>query len=256
MGSPAATPHGIRVTFAALGDYDVRGAVIEGRDRVVVWDTLSCPDELAGALPDLAGRELVIVYSHADWDHIWGTAGLPYRSARIVAHTRCLERFAGDVPRTLEQKRREEPGRWESVRLVPPTETFERSIELDLGNAVLELHHLPGHTPDCIVGFVPASGAWLGGDAVEMPLPVVPADAPLDAWVTELERWAREARVRWVLPAHGNAGGREVLEHNVRYLRGIRDGRPLDPGEDLAPFYRDTHASNVGWHGRGGIVAR
>jgi glyoxylase-like metal-dependent hydrolase (beta-lactamase superfamily II) len=251
MSDDSDVPAGIRVTHAALGDYDVRGAVIEGRTRVVVWDTLARPADLHGMLPPLGDRELVIVYSHADWDHVWGTAGLPYAGARIVAHAHALERFGDDVPRMLGQKRREEPGRWDSVVLVPPTETFVGSWAVDLGGLSLEVHHLPGHTPDCLVGFVPERGAWLGGDTVETPLPVVPKEAPLDAWIAGLERWAADARVRWVLPAHGGAGGREILERNVRYLRGIRDGAPLDPGVLRDPFYRETHASNIRWLGRG-----
>ena len=57
-----------------------------------------------GVVPDLAGRRLVVVYSHADWDHVWGTAGLTYRDATIVGHARCLERFDADVPVTLEPR--------------------------------------------------------------------------------------------------------------------------------------------------------
>jgi glyoxylase-like metal-dependent hydrolase (beta-lactamase superfamily II) len=250
MRADLAVPPDIRVTFAALGDYDVRGAVVEGQLRVAVWDTLSKPEDLRGILPDLAGRELIVVYSHADWDHVWGTVGLPYRGARIVGHAHCLERFSGDVPATLAQKRREEPGAWDSVVLVPPTDTFDRAWSIDLGGLTLELFHLPGHTPDCIVGFVPERGAWLGGDTVETPFPVIPPDAPLDAWTAALERWAADTRIEWVLPAHGGAGTRAILERNVRYLRGIRDGQPLDPGDALAPFYRETHAANRLW-GRG-----
>jgi glyoxylase-like metal-dependent hydrolase (beta-lactamase superfamily II) len=251
MAIDAPAPPGVRVTFAALGGYDVRGAVIEGRDRVAVWDTLSRPADMRGALPPLDGRGLVVVYSHADWDHVWGTDGLPRAGARIVGHARCAERFTIDVPRTLSERQSAEPGQWETVVLVPPTVTFAESWSEDLGGLTLELHHLPGHTPDCIVGFVPERGAWLGGDTVETPFPVVPADAPLDAWIAGLERWAADDRVRWVLPAHGGAGRRTILDRNLAYLRGIRDRRPIDPGEDLAPFYREAHAKNRAWHGPG-----
>lgn len=48
-----------------------------GRRRALVWDTLSHPRDMAGWLPLISPLELVIVYSHADWDHIWGTAGPP-----------------------------------------------------------------------------------------------------------------------------------------------------------------------------------
>ena len=92
--------------------------------------------------------------------------------------------------------------------LVPPRVTFDEVLSVDLGGLTLELHALPGHTPDCIVAFVPECGLWLGGDTVETPLPVVPADAPLDAWIGALERWSGDDRVRAVVPAHGDIGDR------------------------------------------------
>ncbi|MBU0970466.1 MAG: hypothetical protein KKC20_07455 [Proteobacteria bacterium] len=36
---------------------------------------------------------MTIVHTHADWDHIRGTGGLPREGARIIGHRACLERF-------------------------------------------------------------------------------------------------------------------------------------------------------------------
>ena len=76
-----------------------------------------------------------------------------------------------------------EPGRWDSVVLVPPTEAFDEERSIQVGGLTLQLHHLPGHTPDCIVGFIPERGVLLAGDAVETPCPVVPPDSALDEWI-------------------------------------------------------------------------
>jgi glyoxylase-like metal-dependent hydrolase (beta-lactamase superfamily II) len=200
-------------------------------------------------LPLIAGRRLVVVYSHADWDHVWGTAGLPYGRARIIAHERGRARFASDVPASLAEKQAAEPGAWDDVVLVPPTEGIEQRGTVELGTLSLELHALPGHTPDCLVGFVPERGLLLAGDTAETPFPVVPADSPLPAWIAELERWASDDRVRTVVPAHGRIGGREILLENAAYLRSILHGRPLEPQGVLTPFYRATHAANARWSG-------
>jgi glyoxylase-like metal-dependent hydrolase (beta-lactamase superfamily II) len=77
---------GIFATEVALGEYDVRGVLLAGDARAVVWDTLSHPRDMAGWLPLIGGRDLVVVYSHADWDHIWGTAGLPLDRALVMGH--------------------------------------------------------------------------------------------------------------------------------------------------------------------------
>jgi glyoxylase-like metal-dependent hydrolase (beta-lactamase superfamily II) len=246
----------ISLLQVALDDYDVRGALVVGARRAVVWDTLSHPRNMDPVVPLIGDRDLVIVYSHADWDHIWGTAGLPYARARIVAHVRCRERFESDVPLVLTEKQASAPGRWNDVVLVPPTETFASEWSVNLGGMNLVLHHLPGHTPDCIVGFIPERGVLLAGDTVETPCPVVPKDSPLESWIAELRRWAADARVRTVVPAHGPIGGREILEENVTYLEGILSGRPIGPRGPLTPFYRATHEQNLRWQGRGGAAQR
>jgi len=232
-------------TRVSLGEYDVRGALVLGERIALVWDTLARPRDMRTYLPFLGSRELVVVYSHADWDHVWGTSGLPGAGLRIVAHQLCRERFDADVPEVLARKQRDEPGQWDDVVLVPPTETFTHEHTLDLGGLTLTLSHLPGHTRDSIVGFIPERGLLLGGDAVETPCPVVPADAPLDEWIAALRRWEADERVRSVVAAHGPIGGREIVTGNVRYLEALRSGRPIEPTGALTPFYRETHARNV-----------
>ena len=235
------------VTRVALDDYDVRGALVLGNECAVVWDTLSRPRDMRPYLPLIGQRELVVVYSHADWDHIWGTAGLPWHRARIVAHDSCATRFATDVPDVLAQKQNTAPGAWDDVVLVAPTETFSDELTIDLGGLTLLLRHLPGHTPDCIVGLVPERGILLAGDTVETPCPVVPADSPLQDWIAALGRWAEDERVRQVIPAHGAIGSRAIVQQNIEYLEAIRSGRSTEPDGPLTSFYRDTHMQNIRW---------
>lgn len=245
MSEPRVLERHIWFTDVALGEYDVRGVLIVGDERALVWDTLSHPRDMSGYLPLIGDRQLIIVYSHADWDHIWGTAGLPHQRAVIVGHKTCLARFAKDVPATLREKQLAEPGLWDDVRLVAPNREFDDETALDLGSMTLILHQLPGHTPDSIVGFVPERGLLLMGDAAETPFPVVPAGGPLARWIAGLQRWERDPRVRRVVPAHGPSGGREILRQNILYLEGLHDGHPAVPAGPLTPFYRETHQSNL-----------
>src|SRR5574341_371526 len=70
---------GLLLTEVHLDDFDVRGAVIIGDNRTVVWDSLSHPRDMQPVLPLLEQKHWALVYSHLDWDHIWGTAGLPFK---------------------------------------------------------------------------------------------------------------------------------------------------------------------------------
>ncbi len=235
----------IWLTDVVLKEFAVRGVLVKGSRFAVVWDTLSHPRDMACFLPLVEGVELGIVYSHADWDHVWGTGGLPCERAVIVGHDACAARFADDVPRSLEEKRREEPGAWDDVRLVAPTEVFPRERVLTLGDLTLTLHHLPGHTKDTIVGFVGERGVLLMGDTAETPLPVVPSREGLPAGIRELRRWEADTRVRTVVPAHGKIGGREILRENIAYLQRLLDGHPFEVPGPLTEFYRTTHEANL-----------
>ncbi|MDZ7266021.1 MAG: MBL fold metallo-hydrolase [candidate division KSB1 bacterium] len=236
---------GLWLTELQLEEFAVRGAVILGNQRAAVWDTLSHPRDLQPVAQLLARRDFLLIYSHADWDHVWGTAGLPFSGRMIWAHEACRARFAGDVPAELQQKKNAEPGKWDEVVLVPPTHVFASAQALDLGGVSLWLHHLPGHTRDSIVGLLPEWGVLLAGDAVETPFPLLNAGSPLDLWMTALQRWAEDGRVQHVIPAHGEIGGRELLRQNLAYLRGLREGATAAPPADLDPFYRTAHRENL-----------
>lgn len=48
--------HDVWLTELVLGDFDVRGAVVAGEKRVLVWDTLSHPRDMEGVRA-LAGNK-------------------------------------------------------------------------------------------------------------------------------------------------------------------------------------------------------
>jgi glyoxylase-like metal-dependent hydrolase (beta-lactamase superfamily II) len=244
---------GLQLTEVSLDDFDVRGAVIIGDNYTVVWDSLSHPRDMQPVVPLLENKYCVLVYTHADWDHFWGTAGLPDHDRTIIAHWLSMPRFEEEAPGELRAKQIAQPGAWDDVVLVPPTLTIEDEFELTLGNISVYLHHLPGHTLDCIVGFIPEWGILLAGDAVETPLPVINvadnaprgADSPIDKWIAGLQRWESDARVQHVIPAHGKIGGRELLRQNIEYLQNLLAGIPPAVPDDLDDFYRETHEKNL-----------
>jgi glyoxylase-like metal-dependent hydrolase (beta-lactamase superfamily II) len=207
-----------------------------------VWDTLTHPRDMEIILPLLSGKPVQIIYSHADWDHIWGTCVLT--ADQVIGHRLCLERFAVEVPDTYKKMSAENPVFWKGITLVPPSITFEKELELDLGGMTLNLFHLPGHTQDAIVGFIPQLGVLLGGDALEDPFPVFNQGNSLKGWIEGLKKWAADDRVQLVVPSHGKVSGPILIEQNIHYLAGLLDGTSLIP-QGLVPFYLDTHRENV-----------
>jgi glyoxylase-like metal-dependent hydrolase (beta-lactamase superfamily II) len=221
----------------------VRGAVVLGRERAAVFDTLMLPDGMRRVAAACGQREVVAVYSHADWDHVLGTA--PLAPARVVAHERCAARFAdrNDVAAQLDAHR--DDAALAGVRLVPPTETFSKELTLDLGGLHLELSWLPGHTQDCIVGFVPELGVLLGGDTFETPVPVLGEDSSIGTWVDGLRRWEGDARVLHAVPSHGDLGDRALLRYDLSYLEAVHRGDAFRVPHALDAFYQEAHDTNV-----------
>lgn len=230
-----------------LGMFDVRGTLVLGQERAVVWDTLSHPRDMTPYLPLIKNREIIVVYSHADWDHIWGTSGLTRLPVSIISHECCEHRFRTDVPEKLAKMKKAEPGKWDDVQLVPPNRMIKQSCMLELGGLTLELHHLPGHTDDCLIAMLPEQGIALMGDTIETPFPVVPVNSDLSAWIEQLNHWEQNTRLTQVIPCHGPMGGRELISQTIDYLQRLRDGELFDLPAQLTPFYQQTHESNLKW---------
>ena len=178
----------------------------------------------------------------------------------IVAQQAC--------PRLIEA---ELEGGDESLRLPPeegvplPTVTFgDRLSFADEGEAA-HLIHTPGHTEDSLVVYLAGSRLLLGGDTVEWPLPNFCQRDGRERWVRSL-RQLKQLPVRLVVPAHGPAMDRSILDANERYVEGVYEavaaakaagaGRgELDlPAERFLPAgvvvdegYRHAHRENLLW---------
>lgn len=241
-----------------------------------MWDTLGRPEDMAGVRNLIGDLPTTVVYSHGDWDHVWGTSGLGVALEAILAHKTCHRRFDREIPEALSERRHTVPGQYDQVVLVPPTDTVQDGQRLELGGLAMEIRAFPGHTSDSIVGFCPEAGILLAGDAVENPLPFLNPGSRLDVWSEHLEVWRerlevwrpestpftgsssdREAQILragagsgpdanpLVVPAHGPIGGPELLQENARYLQALQAGKDPKLPEDLSPFYQDTHANNM-----------
>jgi glyoxylase-like metal-dependent hydrolase (beta-lactamase superfamily II) len=223
----------------------VCAAVVFGELCSVVVDTLICPEDMAPVRDLLAERGLpvIVINTHADWDHTWGNSAFP--DVPIIAHRLCRAAMLTEGVATLAQKREEEPERFASVTIVPPTVTFSEFMDIDLGGLTLSLHALPGHTADEIVVHLPELGVLLAGDAAEWPIPTT-ATGPLRPWAEALRAWAARDDVQTVVPSHGPVADAQLLLDNATYLDTLLTSpdMPWEPPAAL-DFYREAHAQNA-----------
>lgn len=228
-------------------DMKVRGAVICTEKWAVIWDSLTHPRDLQIVLPLLEGKQIAVIYSHADWDHIWGTSAIPKRLL-VIGHQFCLDRFNKDVPETLAKMQAKQPGKWDDITLVAPNLVFNRQLSLDLGGVTLKLEHLPGHTEDSIVAYLPEWGILLGGDSIETPLPTSWPQSPIQIWADALENWQNTPGLKTVIPAHGIIGGKDVLHNNTIYLRGLLQGKTVGVIGEMNSYHKEAHQDNLIYH--------
>lgn len=195
---------------------------------VVLIDTLLGPGT-AGALLTFArewlreGRTLLVINTHADWDHCWGNqlfAGpVAVAPAPIIATRACGARFAGgEVGKKLTAMQVSEPGRFEGVLPVGPTVLFDEQLAIDGGDLTLELFLAPGHREDHVAVFIPKIATLLAGDAAESPFPFAASAEALPQLRATLEELAaRDAQVTLYCHAPETSGPRLIRE-NIAYF--------------------------------------
>ena len=191
---------------------------------VIFVDTSATPEQaalVAAALrPELSNRQPLVVLSHADYDHCWGSAVFAADDVLpvpIIGHRLTRERLLSvEAREELEQRRAREP-RFASVRLIAPDIAYSERLEIDGGDLTLELLHTPGHTPDHTVVWLPALRLLLAGDAVERPWPYVHSAEDLPIIRGTLARLAALG-ANHIAVCHGSVSDPALIARNIAYF--------------------------------------
>lgn len=191
------------------------------------------------------GRQLLVVNTHADYDHAWGNqlfAGPQAEfSAPIIATRLCAEQFQDpEVLTHLQQRQAREPAIFNEVVLTPPTLLFEERLRIDGGDLTLELFATPGHTPDHLAIYLPEIATLLAADGGEFPFPMARTVDGLPAMRQSLARMAA-LNPQTVLYCHAPVTiGPQLLRDNLAYFDALEahcrtalaQGVPADPPPD------------------------
>jgi glyoxylase-like metal-dependent hydrolase (beta-lactamase superfamily II) len=204
---------------------------LRGRDRDLVVDTGNGIGDLRGELASLTGdRSVIAVATHRHFDHVGGLHAFDERWCHEADAdgVRSPERVAlrrEDFPPGLEDEIRwfgYEPPELVVTALpragfdlegwrtpgCEPTRLLAEGDVVDLGDRVLEVLHLPGHTPGSLGLWDAGHGLLFTGDTAELDDPLFAEDEA--AFVGSLER-LRELPVELVAAGHSRPFGREQL---------------------------------------------
>ncbi|MCB0909463.1 MAG: MBL fold metallo-hydrolase [Nocardioidaceae bacterium] len=209
--------------------------LVRGRDRDLLVDSgLGILPIRPVVLALTAGREPTVVLTHDHLDHMGGAheftdvgahpAESPERP-RGSLHGPTLASMLGVRDELPESLLGSDAERWvdsDGYRLLPvrPSTALEDGDSIDLGDRVLQVLHLPGHSPGSIALLEPDTGTLFSGDVVydDEPLDdLVRSDRP--SYVASMRRLL-DLDVRVVHAGHDDdlTGDRmrEIAEHYVR----------------------------------------
>jgi glyoxylase-like metal-dependent hydrolase (beta-lactamase superfamily II) len=230
--------------------------------RAFVVDTLMRPqdmDPVRELLAERAGeRRIVVVNTHHHWDHVYGNAAFAGRD--IVAQRACPRLIVAQSNTADESVPRQPP---EGVPL--PTITFGDRLTYSDEPETVHLIHTPGHSEDSLVVFLAGARLLLAGDTLEWPLPNFAQRDGKNVWIHTL-RQLKQLPVDLIVPSHGAATGRAIIDANESYVSGVyeavatakREGAGRNDlalpasaflGDDvvLDDVYEEVHRANLIW---------
>ncbi|MEW5920847.1 MAG: MBL fold metallo-hydrolase [Bacillota bacterium] len=207
---------------------------------VVMIDTPWLPRDVAGWREEIAkkGEVRYIINTEYHVDHISGNYYFPgivvsHAGIRRKFHAPVEELAAPDVKEDavtcckgmrdyiLYNFRKEDP---ESLPLVenyeirPPEIAFTERLDLYVGEEVIELLWLPGHTPYQVGVYLPRQKILFTGDNVTNGLQPSQAHCCPLAWVNSMRK-ILNMDVEIVVPGHGEIGDKKMVEKISDFLQ-------------------------------------
>lgn len=226
--------------------------VVTGR-FVVLVDTVINPQTAAQMLeyarPYLTnGRQLLVINTHADYDHCWGNqlfagdtapstgSGQAVHPAPIIGSHLSPPKFQQPEAKTYLAKMQQlEPEVFGEVVLTPPTLLIQDRFVIDGGDLTLELLPTPGHTDDHYSVFIPEIATLLAADAAELPYPMARTPDGLPPMRESLAKLAA-LPAETVLYCHAPVtSGRQLLLDNIAYFNAIEAACRAALARGIAP---------------------
>jgi glyoxylase-like metal-dependent hydrolase (beta-lactamase superfamily II) len=201
-------------------------------------------------LTDKPFGDLVLTHYHAV--RVLGASAFGAR--RIVT----TQRTAGLIEERGAQDWASEQGRmprlFQGAETIPgltrPTDTFDKRMEIDLGNRVVELRFLGrGHTSGDLVVWLPDERICFAGDLVEARAAPYMGDAHIGDWRSgTLDRVAQlgaEQMVGGRGPVVRGAAVAQAIDDTRAFLTAVLDGtrQVREAGGTPRDAYRQTHAA-------------
>jgi glyoxylase-like metal-dependent hydrolase (beta-lactamase superfamily II) len=217
---------------------EVVSYLIVGTERALIFDTGLGMSPIRPVVEQLTNLPVVVLNSHTHFDHVGGNAEFDRILAFDSPYTRANQRgfpheeLAGEV--TPEAFCEGPPAGLDPstylVRPWSPSDTVKDGDSIDLGGRVLEVLHVPGHTPDALALIDRENGLlWTGDTYYDGTIWIYVPETDLDAFQRSLDRLAALApSVKRLLPAHDTVSADPAnLVEAAREIRRVRSGEAV-----------------------------
>ena len=200
-------------------------ALVDGTDGMV-FDTHVSPQHglrIRQTLEKMKVSRITVVLSHWHLDHIAGNEA--FADCEIIAHR--LTQSTLEANKTAIEEARQS-GMPAISPLILPTTTYEDQMTLRIGNLEVHLRHVPAHSRDGTVLYLPAESLLLAGDTLEDTVSWVAEPDSLPEQLKALDQmWGWE--IERIFPNHGapevieNGGYRKpLIRAGQQYLRTLQ----------------------------------
>jgi len=265
-----ANPETVRLVTPGVwfreGDMDqghCNNVIIEMKDYLIVVDA-NFPSGARGAMADahrISSKPVKYVFdTHHHGDHLYGNPIWTQAGATTLA-----------FKQVGEELNRFEPARWQAAAKTrtdvaelhrdgpePPKQDIGEPIYvLNDGSRKVEFHHYGwAHTKGDGFVYLPKEQVLCTGDAVVNGPYNSTADAHIGNWPAVIQS-AEKLKVKFVLPGHGVAGGRDLLTGQAQFMtelyRAVKDG--VDQHKKVEDLQASVHLSNAvsAWVGEGSL---
>jgi cyclase len=213
------------------GDLDQFGhcnnIVIEMKDYLIVVDA-NYPSGARATMADIkkiSSKPVKYVFdTHHHGDHAYGNPLWTQAGATTFAYKGVAEEMARYEPQRwlADAAKRKDVAELHRTTAEPPQQTFDKTpFVIDDGSRRVEFHFFGwAHTRGDGFAYLPKEQVLCTGDAVTNGPYNGMGDGYAANWPKVVAR-ARKLSVKYVLPAHGPAGGTEVLAGEERFLTEI-----------------------------------
>lgn len=204
--------------------FGANAGVIIGRDGIVIIDTLISAKEAQKFIKDIRAVSnkpvKYVVNTHMHLDHTFGNCEFAKLGAVIIAQTdekRDMKSYAAPALKNASAYGLTEKD-MEGTEICYPVLTFEKRMEIDLGDRTVELIYLGhSHTEGSIVVFVPDRKVLFAGDILFTNYHPNFKNGDIAGWIKALDD-LKAMDFNVLVPGHGPLSGKKDLEDMKNYI--------------------------------------